>query len=924
MDEQIGWFARAVNLDAFTKPTTARAVPPSGPSATSKESKDKKTKTKKTASKGAVIVTPDPALLCPARVEATREDGIEMLDFFFDFATSPQRKEKFEFWFDLWKQNYYVVFYPQISLDLALVSGITDHRFAAQCPIEVQHCIVERLTKWVDDPFISAILWLPRNGPLLMEVSRQACCLPITWNYTIRLGIDLMRSYITGGKAKLSAADTQHYWKQFMGNLSLVFFIKTSQREEELEMQAALCNEILTIFATYSAEFASRMENETWVALQRIILDTTYTLLNNNSPFGTSIAGLMADHLFQTLYLVWIRSTVTTKELWEEFSKKVYALTAWKATVNEWKQKVIQLTYILISHLYDSKQEKPSAEKESEGDEKGDSGPASGLASPRKVSTLLAPPTRQPPDTQLTSLPWNSQSIYKMWYTILNILGNLCDIQDSNNFSLAISCVAEMIELLLYEEAHLNITTTPPISIYTTFLPWILQACTVEEKRNRGRLTALATLCRVFVRQHVVPLHIDLLSHFYRIVQQVLQSGNAPMIYVLFRHGSHIFSMDLSGASVLIPGFLKEIDTLWKTPKVPEDVQNKSLSIVLSLVPYPAHFAHLDLPDMTTAQMDSLIGHILQSALKSREITASDKIFCLWGITERILVYLLSDNGSNKEEVHEMVRAILSCTAKEENVSRAALDSLSTIAQPPFLNLLSACDINILYSIVDTLSDNVISLVHAAIHTVDAPNTEVTVAAHFHCLLELFLSVGSSEQVELAPSVISKVFSALSSGLLGEETSDKPATPSIGRGLAPRPDAKKRAERPGKPLGEASIAAMESMLESVKSPPAHKSDLIREAAEVFLLTLLNHFKNFPTIVGSEQVTCHPAEYSGDKKKSIEPAEATGENTIFFIYDTLYIYAFEELAQGFISLTSLAWLTPWKISFRQKTSPANST
>lgn len=68
------------------------------------------------------------------------------------------------------------------------------------------------------------------------------------------------------------------------------------------------------------------------------MLDTTHNLLGSSSPFtAPSIAATMAENMFQALFLVWIRSEITTQEMWLEFSRKVASLTQWKATVDEWK-----------------------------------------------------------------------------------------------------------------------------------------------------------------------------------------------------------------------------------------------------------------------------------------------------------------------------------------------------------------------------------------------------------------------------------------------------------------------------------------------------------------------------------------------------------------------------------------------------------
>ena len=96
---------------------------------------------------------------------------------------------------------------------------------------------------------------------------------------------------------------------------------------------------------------------------------------------------------------------------------------------------------------------------------------------------------------------------------------------------------------------------------------------------------------------------------------------------------------------------------------VPDDVHQKSLAIVISLICYPVHYPALDFPSMTVAQvfasspapfsicclidrgiqMESLIGTILLSAIRFKEISVSDKSLCLWGLILRTIVNLQND-----------------------------------------------------------------------------------------------------------------------------------------------------------------------------------------------------------------------------------------------------------------------------------------
>jgi hypothetical protein len=56
--------------------------------------------------------------------------------------------------------------------------------------------------------------------------------------------------------------------------------------------------------------------------------------------------------------------------------------------------------------------------------------------------------------------------------------------------------------------------------------------------------------------------------------------------------------LNLPGASVLIPDFLREIDRLFNSAlqNTPPEIEKSALTIVNSLICYPNHFASLDIP----------------------------------------------------------------------------------------------------------------------------------------------------------------------------------------------------------------------------------------------------------------------------------------------------------------------------------------
>ncbi len=73
---------------------------------------------------------------------------------------------------------------------------VLDKRFEESCPAEIQACLVERLVAWAEVGHICQVIWKPANGPLLMEISRQSCRLPIVHHLTIKTSMGLFREMI--------------------------------------------------------------------------------------------------------------------------------------------------------------------------------------------------------------------------------------------------------------------------------------------------------------------------------------------------------------------------------------------------------------------------------------------------------------------------------------------------------------------------------------------------------------------------------------------------------------------------------------------------------------------------------------------------------------------------------------------------------
>jgi len=86
------------------------------------------------------------------------------------------------------------------------------------------------------------------------------------------------------------------------------------------------------------------------------MLDGTMAFLQKNAASmlsdNRSDIVRVADPLINQLFAVWIRSSITTPEMWKDFHDSFVTVTSWPHAIRQWKAKVITLTEILCRFTY--------------------------------------------------------------------------------------------------------------------------------------------------------------------------------------------------------------------------------------------------------------------------------------------------------------------------------------------------------------------------------------------------------------------------------------------------------------------------------------------------------------------------------------------------------------------------------------------
>lgn len=282
---------------------------------------------------------------------------------------------------------------------------------------------------------------------------------------------------------------------------------------------------------------------------------------------GTSI---LATEFFTGLFLLWLKSPLTTPELWQTFQKRISEVTHWKPVIATWKEKVIQLTLLLKTRLYPIP-EAPVSRKATK-------------APPKVAVTQI----QQDPKLEID---WDIDRLTELWFIMLDVLGNLQKIKIAPNHEFALTCLQETTAILLQTEKEtLRFDEQPPLPVVGIFAPVLLESTAhlANTQILKGIQLAYTILGTLFCRQTTHPFEVNTISHYYRSLLAGLRSGNDSLISTIMNSNSNIFSLDLPGVNILIPDFLTEIDRIINGSMVknlPAEVEAKYFTIVNSVIP---------------------------------------------------------------------------------------------------------------------------------------------------------------------------------------------------------------------------------------------------------------------------------------------------------------------------------------------------
>ncbi len=294
-------------------------------------------------------------------------------------------------------------------------------------------------------------------------------------------------------------------------------------------------------------------------------------------------------------------------------------------------------------------------------------------------------------------------------------------------------------------------------------------------------------------------------------------------------------------------------------------MQRSAITLLNSLLSYPAHYpaASYAVPSSeqswsATELRDRLTALLHQLLSGTVPIDATTRQQVLWGLCVHVFDELRAVNSlaPRMDIVVRSLQLIIEHTRhRDDHVALTACEVLGCLTT--LTEEFTALNHDLTYSVIALLTDNIAQLLNELLAAPTAPRDKV-INDNFHTLSAWLVSQGNLFLTD--PELNSKIFRLLELALLGQIGTE----PNLRADSETRvseeeeSDKKKRKENTRKtlrgsestPRRSGTLPAQESVLVRLMRQPAHGSNSVQQAAELFLATLTSYYNNFPTPAGA--------------------------------------------------------------------------
>mmetsp|Transcript_43818 Transcript_43818/g.61588 ORF Transcript_43818/g.61588 Transcript_43818/m.61588 type:complete len:1380 (+) Transcript_43818:2-4141(+) len=855
------------------------------------------------------------AVLLPASSPPTIQESVDLLETLLAFVDKSE-PDIFTFWWELLKQQYLMVFFPSIWPQKTTQGKIG----FPKCPEEVQAVLLQRLNSLVRKKSLSEVLWnAEENKMLLLEILRQSMSLHVNFDVSIKCSIGVFYySYMEVPPACIPADELLKYRTVYVKELASILTPKTILDSSEISKRhETLCREVITLFKRMFLDLPDQINEMTREVIFYTLLDAASDLLSpnkSNPDLAVELHGVLLD----TILFLWVYTRTKVPQHWERLCTTLAGLFHSMETIVQVSNKIMQLTMVLLEKIYFVQAVKKKKTAKRPGIMGGEQ---SAKHMEPKSPDSESPPKLPSKDEQIWKIEWTVEEALFVWSNILQIFGNVNAIRDPSIHSGALKTIWSVVQSVMWKEDQVPYQETldtdrPPfLCMIDIFGPLLFAACDLPDAFVDGKAEAYKILCRIFCRSHIRPLPLDLLSHFYAVIQQGLTTRDNKNLVQneIFRHSSNIFNLGLPGVNILIPYYLVEIRRVLTGEGRSNDVKERAAILLCSLISFSSHLMEVEIPvgsggngekgsraskdnaniqdflriaggsgrgsalqtSMLTAPfpLSGLLNEVVAIMTDALKLDSTDPIIqirLIWGLCVALFEIVYSSNPHALTTQGLVLTLLKHLSGYPKAICRAAIHAVSAlveVAEP-----IRAIDESIVTTIVDSISSNILKEMND-FKSKGTQVEETLISDQLLCLLEWVLALGDHV---CNSKMIARVFEALECSLTSVVKTSEQARPAR---------AKRKSMRPFTTMDE-SFTEVYSLLVNI-DPSTVLLPLIRDTAENVIFHLLHFLHNFPGKEGIE-VLSSMISHTDDLTEEQEA------KVLHFIHNDSVVFSFVEV------------------------------
>ena len=492
--------------------------------------------------------------------------------------------------------------------------------FVEACPEQLQALLMRYFAMWtIQSPelfVVSSSLGSPNTLPvatfilqeiilgtfedreLVHEVISQSLQLPAIYKSIVKIALSVLRTWVFCSKERRpsfllsesldAAGDDENVKNKQPGTfegflckyMGLVGQLLHNKRSTGMfNEQFDLLREGIYFLRGVSMKAFFDLGQSSWSCLLSLLLSLCEHHLTSKiaTISDAGKAEEFAALLVETLFGVWIRSETMDRQQWEHLAKVLSACTQWRSVVVEWSKVVLELTELMAQTVF---QMDPAIIVATEYARK--KSLRAGTFESGQLQTLLALPTplgramasamelmnqktfaqdlasaKNDNFLMWVELGWVKENAVFLWKNMLRALGDINAISAPETHEVAMQCLASVTERLFALREAQPYCWRPLPPLYECALI-LLDACDLPARAyEKSRCIAYAIACKLFVRRHDQSFPDEYWSRFYLAIVNGLSDKDDPVAAVILLSASHLFGRALPGAAILMPAFLK-------------------------------------------------------------------------------------------------------------------------------------------------------------------------------------------------------------------------------------------------------------------------------------------------------------------------------------------------------------------------------